>query len=312
MSAAGLARAGVFFSLVIIHLVLAKAGSVWQMGCPYAPFVRVGIIIEISGRVVGDDIIEQVGLTGVDKLVCFSWRIQDTIARLDTTHDFAGADFAGARDNQVEFPFRRMAVKWKVLSSGWQTDQFNLERRLARKLWTGFGMFEGEGNIAQESVIVAFGGFPFTPRNVVHVHFFHNDDITRFFRPTRRAGHLLQRYIFGPDLKTLVLILPHNRGIKFQQLRRQLPSGARQQALGSFSSSFEGTVVVPSALALLIIPVGDCMDGAIFHRPVLQVAFGCSGQLFKRHQRLAAVLANQAGFPHVAREQRQYRRSAAR
>src|SRR5262249_40895219 len=116
----------------------------------------------------------------------------------------------GAGDDQVEFPFGGVAVKWTVLCSSVEADQFNFERRLARKLWTRRGMFEGERNMAQKPVVMAPGGFPFTPLNIVQIYFFHIGDILRYSRRSRWAGHLSQCYIFRPDLETFVLIFPYN------------------------------------------------------------------------------------------------------
>ena len=55
----------------------------------------------------------------------------------------------------------------------------------------------------------------------------------------------------------------------------------------------------------------DGVDGFVLLRPRLDLGADLGGNLLERHERFAAMLADQAGLAHVAREQRQERRAAA-
>ena len=54
-------------------------------------------MVEVSRRVVRDDVIEQVSLTGVDDLVRFGRRVHHAIAGLERSRLSAGAHFAGTK-----------------------------------------------------------------------------------------------------------------------------------------------------------------------------------------------------------------------
>ena len=122
----------------------------------------------------------------------------------------------------------------------------------------------------------------------------------------------LRHHILRPHLEALILIFPNQGWVKLQQLGRKVPASLRQQAFGLFGGVFEGVVVIPGLLALVVVPMGNGMDRAVFLRPGFQLALEGGRYFFKRHQRLAAMLADQADLAHVAAEQRQHRRAAAR
>ncbi len=74
-----------------------------------------------------------------------------------------------------------------------------------------------------------------------------------------------------------------------------------QEPFGLFGCEFTGTTVIGLFFSLLVIPVGDSMDGPIFRSPFIEQLSGRGWYIFKRNGSLAAMLAYEAGFPHIAR-----------
>ena len=87
---------------------------------------------------------------------------------------------------------------------------------------------------------------------------------------------------------------------------------ARQQPLGFLRGVFAGGIVITRATALAIVPMCYGMDGFVFLRPRIESGTQLGGNFIKRYERLVAMLTDKTGLTHVAREQRQERRAAAR
>ena len=120
------------------------------------------------------------------------------------------------------------------------------------------------------------------------------------------------RHILRPDFQTFVLIFPNDGRINLQQLGREFAARAREQTLGILGGVFKSRVVISRAAPLAVVPMRDGVDGFVLLRPRFDFSAHVGGDFLKRHERLAAMLADQARLAHVAREQRQERRAAAR
>ena len=118
--------------------------------------------------------------------------------------------------------------------------------------------------------------------------------------------------VFWPDFQAFILVFPDGGGVGIQQLRREFAAGAREQLFRLLRRVFVGRVVVARAAALMVVPVRDGVDGFVLLRPGFNFGADLGGNFIKRHERLVAMLANEAGLAHIAREQRQKRRAAAR
>jgi hypothetical protein len=120
------------------------------------------------------------------------------------------------------------------------------------------------------------------------------------------------RHILRPDFQTLVLIFPNRGGEGIQKFRREIAAYAREQLFRLLRRVFVGRVVIASALSLTVVPMRDSVDGFVLLRPRFYVGANVSGDFLERHERFVAMLANQTRLAHVAREQRQEWRAAAR
>jgi hypothetical protein len=74
---------------------------------------------------------------------------------------------------------------------------------------------------------------------------------------------------------------------------------------------FEGLVVAGYSASFIIIPVSDGMHWRILGGPVPDGFLQFEGNLVEGHRRIAAVVANQAGFEGIAGEQGQQRGATA-
>jgi hypothetical protein len=104
----------------------------------------------------------------------------------------------------------------------------------------------------------------------------------------------------------------HLSGIDGQQLRREVATRAREQTLGFLRRIFVGVVVIARAPALVVVPMRDRMDRFILLRPRIEFGADVGGNFVEGHEGFAAMLANQTGLAHIAREQWQKRSAAAR
>ena len=119
-------------------------------------------------------------------------------------------------------------------------------------------------------------------------------------------------HILRPHFEAFVLILPDDGGINVQQLRRELAARAREQSLGFLRRVFIGVIVIARAAALMVVPMRDRVDWLILLRPQIEFGADVGGNFVEGHEGFAAMLADQAGLAHVAREQGQKWRPAAR
>ena len=119
-----------------------------------------------------------------------------------------------------------------------------------------------------------------------------------------------KQHVLGPHLQTFIIVFPNHCGIGLEQPGRQDLSCVPEQHLGFFGGAFVGAVVISGASPLRVVPMGDGVDGGILGGPGLEVAADAGGDFFKRHERLAAMQADQPRLAHVAGQQRQHRRPA--
>src|SRR5439155_24792670 len=132
---------GSFLAIEVIRFANAEVAEVFQRK---APLVRIRIVVEIGGRIVGYDVVEQVFLAGVDDLVWFTRWVQDAVACLKSPGEFARADFAGAGHDQIKFPFGRVTVEREISGAGRQTNQFDFKRGLRRWFRSGLRTLKGQ------------------------------------------------------------------------------------------------------------------------------------------------------------------------
>ena len=127
------------------------------------------------------------------------------------------------------------------------------------------------------------------------------------------TGFLVSKLdIFRPDFQAFILVFPDGGGIGIQKLWRDFATSAREQLFRLLRRVFVGRVVISRAAALVVVPMRDGMDGFVLLRPRFDFGANVGGNFIERHERFVAMLADEAGLAHVAREQRQKRRSAAR
>ncbi len=118
--------------------------------------------------------------------------------------------------------------------------------------------------------------------------------------------------VFRSHFQTFILIFPDRGGVGIQKFRREFAARAREQLFGLFRRVFVGGVVIARALALAVVPMRDGVDRFVLQRPRFDFGADVGGNILELDERFAAMLADQTGLAHVAREQRQERRAAAR
>ena len=116
--------------------------------------------------------------------------------------------------------------------------------------------------------------------------------------------------VLRPDFETFVVVLPDDGRIQVKKLLRELSTGAGEQAFGFDRGILVRAIIIARAFALAIIPMRDGVNGFVLSRPSFEIGPRVGGNVFKRHERFVAVLANEAGLADVAREQWQHRRAA--
>src|SRR5207247_443454 len=133
-------------------------------------------VVEVGEGVVGNDVVKQVLLARVDDLVWFTRWVQDAVACLKSPCEFARADFASSRHDEIELPFGRVTMEREIFSAGRETNQFNFKRGLRWQFRSGLGALKRQGNVAEKAVVFPFRRFAFAPGNVVQVDFLHKSN----------------------------------------------------------------------------------------------------------------------------------------
>src|ERR1035441_830803 len=143
----------------------------------------------------------------------------------------------------------------------------------------------------------------------------------RFTRRIQVANELINRksqivnsnrHIFRPHFQAFILVLPNHGSVGIEQFRRELAAREREQLFRLLRRVLEGVVVISHASALAVVPMRDGVDRLVLLRPGRERIAQFGGDFIERHEDFVAMLADEALGAHVAREQRQERRAAAR
>ncbi len=83
--------------------------------CRHSPFAAVGIVTGITGgtaaaRIIGNDIVNKILITGVAQLVRFAGLKQKRVARTDFSESILVSHAAAPGDDEVKFRLRRVRV----------------------------------------------------------------------------------------------------------------------------------------------------------------------------------------------------------
>ena len=118
--------------------------------------------------------------------------------------------------------------------------------------------------------------------------------------------------VLRADFEALVLIFPHSCGVVFEQTWGELGADAGEQCFGFLGRIFVSAVIISGALALAIIPMRDGVNGSVLGGPCFDVLLQCGRDIVERHERVAAMLAEQACVADIASQERKHWRAAAR
>jgi hypothetical protein len=94
---------------------------------PQAPLVRVGVTPHVRRRVVGDEVVEQVGVAGVGELMGLARRVKERIARDGGRGAGGGAHGAGAAQEDEQLPLCGMRVERPRGLAGGNLGEFEVE-----------------------------------------------------------------------------------------------------------------------------------------------------------------------------------------